>query len=119
MSDKEEKPDKTVKKEYDPTLDVLSDKFDPLKAAFSKDFVMPAKNIPVYDNMKMIQAEFKRMGSIEMKLERSKPRAGTSARPNRNEPTKTLDEFGLPIGRRFLPHQGLFFFYLCKLKAKA
>lgn len=116
MSDKEEKSDKSVNKDYDPTLDILSDKFDPLKAAFSKDFVMPAKSFSVFDNMKMIQAEFKRMGSIEMKLERNKSRAGTSARPNRNEPTETVDELGLPVGRRFLPHQGLFFFILLYLQ---
>lgn len=113
MGDKEEtkeKIDKIVKKECDPTLDIESDKFDPLKAVFSKEFVMPVKSVPVFDNINMIQSEFKRLGSIEMKLDRNKPKAGTSSRPNRNEPTKTVDEFGLPIGRKFLPHQGLLFF---------
>lgn len=113
MSDKEEikeKIDKTIKKEYDPTLDIESDKFDPLKAVFSKEFVMPVKNIPVFDNMNMIQSEFKKLGSIEMKLERNKSRPSTSARTNRNEPITTVDEFGLPVGRKFLPHQGLLFF---------
>lgn len=117
MSDKDEikeESDKTIKKEYDPTLDIESDKFDPLKAVFSKDFAMPAyKNLPVYDNIQMIQAEFNRLGSIELRLEGKKSQrqpgtSSTSTKPgtSRNEPTKTVDEFGLPIGRRFLPHQG-------------
>lgn len=49
----------------DPELDIRSDKFNPLKALTSSDFVVPVKNAKIYDNVAQFESAWKRIASGE------------------------------------------------------
>lgn len=59
------KPETDTKVAVDPELDVTSDKFNPLKALTSAEFVLPVKKAKVFDNVAVFESFWKRSLSGE------------------------------------------------------
>lgn len=92
----EAKPDTSIKD--DPSLDITSDKFDPLRALYSN--TIPSTKAKVFDNLSTIESIIKRIGSVEVKFDLNKKQ--TSAK---NEKQQNEIKEDLTIIRKFLPHQ--------------
>lgn len=84
----------------DPTLDVTSEFFDPLKALYSNTIHIPFKNAKIFDNVSIFEATLARKttskGSAASNLSTNKP-STSKAQTTEN-----------PFQRRFLPHQSRF-----------
>lgn len=59
------KPKTDKKVAVDPELDVTSDKFNPLKALTSPNFVLPVKKAKVFDNVAVFESFWRRSLSGE------------------------------------------------------
>lgn len=64
---KPQSDNRTEKKVFDPELDVKSDKFNPLKALTSSDFVLPVEKAKIFDNVAVFESYWKRTLSGESK----------------------------------------------------
>lgn len=116
MSDKDKDKDNLEREKAEPidtSLDITSEHFDPLKALYSENLVIPYKNAKVYDNISKYE-------SATTPQIRTTSQDSTSQRTT--NPTLTLPDTQTnkvkrnrfaenrgenePIVRRFLPHQG-------------
>lgn len=83
----------------DPTLDVTSKQFDPLKALYSKTKHIPVKNAKIYDNISKLQSFLARKASS---TETVVLLASSTSKPSTSKAATDADN---PFKRRFLPHQ--------------
>lgn len=90
----------------DPTLDITSEHFDPLKALYAKHVKVPYKKAKVYDNLSQYESAINRSKTIG-KQTTNQSTNSDSATTSSNTRT-TARKFGVsgePVVRRFLPHQ--------------
>lgn len=90
-------------KEIDPSIDITSEHFDPLKALYSENVNCKYKNAKVYDNISQFE-------SLVMRSKKTGNEATTSTSILSNTRTNTskVNKFSAsdePVIRRFLPHQ--------------
>lgn len=95
--------------EIDPTLDITSELFDPLKALYAENVIIPYKNAKVYDNISKYESSVLRPKSKTSGNEATTSNQSTnSILSNARTSTAKLNKFGAsdePVVRRFLPHQ--------------
>lgn len=91
----------------DPSVDITSEHFDPLKALYSENVTVPYKNAKVYDNVSKYESAVIRPKTIQNVATTSKetPHSTNSTSILSNTQTKTLTASDEPFARRFLPHQ--------------
>lgn len=89
---------RTEPEPIDPTLDVTSELFDPLKALYSETVHIPVKNAKVFDNISIFESYMARKVSAK----------GTAASKSSTSKASTSKAEN-PFERRFLPHQSTFF----------
>lgn len=103
MSNPKTVVDTDCKKEYDPTLDLTSEHFDPLKALYSDNVTVPYKNAPVYDNI----SKYYSAVHGPKRTDNASNQSTSSTAISSNTRTK-MNKFSAsdePVVRRFLPHQ--------------
>lgn len=84
------KPEETAtENDYDPTLDISSEQFDPLKALYADNVRLPYENAKMFDNVSRFESYLNAAGSTAKK-------DGTQPPPAADPPV---------FQRRFLPHQ--------------
>jgi hypothetical protein len=90
--------------DYDPTLDIASELFDPLKAIRSK-LKPPDPSAKVFDNLKVLEARIKQVGSLDKDLSTFKVvRPESKKQASISSQVKDLKTLSTSV-RRFLPHQ--------------
>lgn len=93
----------------DPSLDITSEHFDPLKALYADNVPIPYKKAKVYDNIsKYESAVIKKKNEATTSKETSHSTNPTSILSNTQTKTNKLKTFPAPdepFVRRFLPHQ--------------
>lgn len=108
-----------VPTDSDPTLDITSEKFDPLKALYASKVVLPVRNAKVYDNVGKYESVViaKRIpdGKKQSKSADIGKNDDGAASNKKGEGSKAPTKAENPFQRKFLPHQSIyiyFFFYL-------
>lgn len=101
----DDKPDsdRTESEEpVDPTLDLTSELFDPLKALYSNTIHIPAKKSKLFDNVSIFESTLAR---------KARSKENPASNSSKNQPsTSQAHTAENPFKRRFLPHQSRFFF---------
>ncbi|KAI4486499.1 hypothetical protein M0804_005869 [Polistes exclamans] len=49
----------------DESIDITSDKFDPIKAIYSKKIRLPSTSAPLYDNVSMYESRMKNLNRVK------------------------------------------------------
>lgn len=101
------------KKEIDPSLDVTSEHFDPLKALYSENVYIPYKNAKVYDNISkfeslVLRPMWKTTSENEATTSKQSTNSSTSISSNTQTNTAKANKYSASdetVVRRFLPHQ--------------
>lgn len=110
MSDKTPVVDNDCKKGIDPSLDITSEHFDPLKALYSDNVYIPYKNAKVYDNISKFESAVMRSKTNEATTSTA---SLSNARTNTAKVNNRFRASDEPVVRRFLPHQRkLFIFFI-------
>lgn len=107
---------KASENEIDPTVDIASEHFDPLKALYSENVRIPYKNAKVYDNVSQYESKVLRPKTNTAENEASTSIQSTSSAAipsNVRTDSMKAKKFSVsdePVVRRFLPHQRKAFF---------
>jgi len=100
------KTNKNKVKDIDPELDITNEKFNPLKALYSKEIKIPSKKLIKFDNTSQFEVALKKIGNIFEIIPRT-----VSHTKNENKETTTSANLSTNkylaevSSRRFLPHQ--------------
>lgn len=93
----------------DPSIDITSEHFDPLKALYSENVAIPYKNAKVYDNISKYEScvvKTKVASNEATTSNKTDPTDSTVLPDTRTNARKTnFNVSNEPITRRFLPHQ--------------
>lgn len=96
-------------KQIDPTLDITSEHFDPLKALYSDEMIIPYKNAKVYDNISKYESAVRSKATKKTDNQvATTSTKSTSNLSNTRTNTAKVNKFSAsdePVIRRFLPHQ--------------
>lgn len=108
VSHNKEEP-KTDDEPIDPTLDVTSEHFDPLKALYAKNIKLPFEDAKVYDNINQFQSSLnKKQFQNDKKVDKTN-KAGEMSNVAKASTSRAATEGTTKIfQRRFLPHQSRF-----------
>lgn len=104
--------------EIDPTLDITSELFDPLKALYAENVIIPYKNAKVYDNISKYESSVLRPKSKTSGNEATSQQSTNSILSNTRTSRGKFGASDEPVVRRFLPHQRKAFCVNTKLKYK-
>lgn len=104
MSNVKQKPENEGECTNDPSTDITSELFDPLKALYSENVKIPYKNAKVYDNISKYESSVIRPKIIKNEATTSNQTTNSKSilSNTRTSMTSVSDE---PFTRRFLPHQ--------------
>ncbi|KAG4079855.1 hypothetical protein HA402_014986 [Bradysia odoriphaga] len=90
----------------DPTLDITSEHFDPLKALYAKNVKVPYKNAKVYDNLSQYESAINKSKTTGKQTTNHSTNAESApSSSNTQTKAKRFDVSDEPVVRRFLPHQ--------------
>lgn len=105
MSDQPPVGDSEQEKGLDPSLDITSEHFDPLKALYSENVYIPYKNAKVYDNIWKYESDVIGNKSTNNVVAKTSNQSTDSKTVLPNTQTNTARVNDEPVVRRFLPHQ--------------
>lgn len=98
----------------DPTLDITSEKFDPLKALYAPNVVLPIRNAQIYDNIGKFESIVfpkTRTNPTEEKQQSKNddnlPATGSAQSSTRVPARRVASSSDKTFERRFLPHQSI------------
>lgn len=113
-----------VPTESDPTLDITSDQFDPLKALYAPKVVLPVRDAKIYDNIGKYESVVIAKRLPDGKKQSSKLLTTANAGKSGSNVTSQISGASVvpkgenPFQRKFLPHQSkkkvIFFYYINK-----